>query len=140
MINYNLAGKALIHCLRVSGASLMLVDEDPDLIARVEEERSTIEHELGMKIAILDHLAKRDVCGMTSERPSDAIREGVKGDWPMTIFYTRCAYSNNASMASTYNRQWNDWYAQRSSIQYGSWLPGSCNGKSEPEALQDARD
>lgn len=89
MINYNLAGKALIHCLRVSGAKLVLVDEDTELVARVEDVRSGIEGQLGMRIMFLDQDAKRDVRAMKAERPADTFREGVKGDWPMTIFYTR---------------------------------------------------
>jgi acyl-CoA synthetase (AMP-forming)/AMP-acid ligase II len=89
MINYNLTGKALIHCLKVSGARLLLVDEDAELVARVEDERANIEGQLGMTISVLDGGAKRDICVMKAERPSDAFREGVKGDWPMSIFYTR---------------------------------------------------
>lgn len=89
MINYNLAGKALIHCLKVSGAKLLLADEDPELASRLEDERTSIEGELGMRVSFLDSAAKREIRGMKAERPSDAFRKGVKGDWPMSIFYTR---------------------------------------------------
>jgi acyl-CoA synthetase (AMP-forming)/AMP-acid ligase II len=89
MINYNLAGKALMHCLRVSGAKILLVDEDPELIARIEDVRSDIEGQLGMSITVLDREVKRDIRAMKADRPEDTFRDGVKGDWPMTIFYTR---------------------------------------------------
>lgn len=89
MINYHLAGKALIHCLKVSGAKLLLVDEDTELVARIEDERADIEAQLGMKILVLDADAKRDIRAMKAERPDDAYRKGVKGNWPMSIFYTR---------------------------------------------------
>jgi acyl-CoA synthetase (AMP-forming)/AMP-acid ligase II len=92
MINYNLTGKALIHCLKVSGAKLLLVDEDLELVARVEDEREDIEGHLGMRICVLDAEAKREIRGMTAERPNDSFRKVVKGDWPMTIFYTRQVY------------------------------------------------
>lgn len=89
MINYNLAGKALIHCLSVSGATLLLVDEDPELVARVEDVRADIEMQLGMRISILDGALKNGIRGMKADRPEDAYREGVRGNWPMAIFYTR---------------------------------------------------
>jgi acyl-CoA synthetase (AMP-forming)/AMP-acid ligase II len=89
MINYNLAGKALMHCLKVSGAKLLLVDEDPELVARIDDLRADIEGQLGMRITVLDREVKKVIRTMKAERPEDAFREGVKGDWPMSIFYTR---------------------------------------------------
>ena len=91
MINYNLAGKAVLHCLKVSGATMLLVDEDPELVARIEDVRVDIEEQLKMKITVLDTRVKKDVLAMKAERPEDAFREGVKGDQPMAIFYTRSA-------------------------------------------------
>ena len=89
MINYNLSGKALIHCLKVSGAKSLLVDEDPELVARIEDMRADIEGQLGIRITVLDREVKKDIRTMKAERPEDRFREGVKGDWPMSIFYTR---------------------------------------------------
>jgi acyl-coenzyme A synthetase/AMP-(fatty) acid ligase len=89
MINYNLAGKALIHCLGVSGASLLLVDEDPALRTRVEEVQEQIEGELKMRIIVMDKDVKSGIRSLKAERPSDTYRERVKGDDPMVIFYTR---------------------------------------------------
>jgi len=89
MINYNLAGKALMHCLGVSGASLLLVDEDPALKARVEEVQEQIEGELKMRIIVMDKDLKNGIRSLNAERPSDTYRERVKGDDPMVIFYTR---------------------------------------------------
>ena len=89
MINYNLAGKALLHCLKVSGAKLLLVDEDPELVTRIEDVRADIEGQPGMRIIVLDGAVKKDIRTMKAERPEDGFREGVKGDWPMSIFYTR---------------------------------------------------
>jgi acyl-CoA synthetase (AMP-forming)/AMP-acid ligase II len=88
MINYNLAGKALIHCLKVSGSILLLVDEDPALTARVEEVRSQIEGELGMQLYFINPQIKKEISNQMAERPADAYREGVQGDWPMAMFYT----------------------------------------------------
>jgi acyl-CoA synthetase (AMP-forming)/AMP-acid ligase II len=89
MINYNLAGKALMHCLGVSGASLLLVDEDPALRARVEEVQEQIEGELKMRIIVMDKDVKNGIRSLNAERPSDSYRDRVRGDDPTAIFYTR---------------------------------------------------
>jgi len=89
MINYNLAGKALLHCLRVSGAHLLLVDEETALRQRIEDAKSEIKGELGMKICVMDSDVMREIQCQKAERPQDAYREGVRGDWPMSMFYTR---------------------------------------------------
>jgi acyl-CoA synthetase (AMP-forming)/AMP-acid ligase II len=88
MINYNLAGNALIHCLKVSGATVLLVDGDPTLVDRIEEVRAQIEGELGMRIHIIDSEIKSEISSQKPERPADTFREVVKGDWPMSMFYT----------------------------------------------------
>jgi acyl-CoA synthetase (AMP-forming)/AMP-acid ligase II len=89
MINYNLAGNALMHCLKVPGSKLLIVDEDPALRARIEDVQGKIEGELGMKIRVLDSQTMTEIRGQKAERPEDAHREGVKGDWPMVMFFTR---------------------------------------------------
>lgn len=88
MINYNLSGKALTHCLKVAGSKLILVDEDPELRKRIEDARAEVEG-LGNEILVLDGCVKREIEKMSEERPGDEFREGVQGNWPMSIFYTR---------------------------------------------------
>lgn len=89
MINYNLAGNALIHCLKVSRAKLILVDDNPAFRARIEESQATVEGELGLKICIMDSPTRNGIWSLKPERPENAYRDGVKGDWPMAMFYTR---------------------------------------------------
>jgi len=88
MINYNLAGKALIHCLKVSGATVLLVDADPTLVGRIEDVRSQIDQELEMQISVMDSHVMKEIHNQKAERPADAYREVVQGDWPMAMFYT----------------------------------------------------
>ena len=118
MINYNLAGKALLHCLKVSSASLLLVDEDPALRARIEEVQGTIESQLGMKARIMDSRTGKEVRGLTAERPPDSIREGVRGDWPMVLFYTRYRFVSLFTSGNPNQMQWHNRNAQRCSFQY----------------------
>lgn len=88
MINYNLSGKALLHCLKVAGSSLFLVDDDEALLSRIENDRAEIE-KLGQAIHVLDGSLKQKIYGQPKERPADSCRDQVKGDWPVAIFYTR---------------------------------------------------
>jgi len=75
--------------LKVAGSKLVLVDDDPQLVARIQEARGDIEGELGMKISFLDENTKHIIRNLKAERPGDEFREGVQGTWPMSIFYTR---------------------------------------------------
>jgi acyl-CoA synthetase (AMP-forming)/AMP-acid ligase II len=89
MINYNLAAKALVHCLKVPKVKLLLVDEDPELRKRIEDEQATLEGELDIKIVVMDSLVKADIRTQKTERPEDLYREGVKGTSPAALIYTR---------------------------------------------------
>ncbi|KAG4432586.1 hypothetical protein IFR05_011943 [Cadophora sp. M221] len=88
MINYNLAGKALVHCLRVSDAKLILVGGEMGFRERIEGERGVLEGGLGLRIFVMNEETKGEIRCMRAERPKDEYRDGVKGDWPMSMFYT----------------------------------------------------
>lgn len=89
MINHNLAGEALLHCVRVSGARLLLVDEEGALRARVEEVQEKLWAEMAMEVVVLDGALKTGIALGNEARPDDSYREDVKPDWPMCLFYTR---------------------------------------------------
>ena len=101
LINYNLAGDALVRCLEISGAKLLVVDEEKGCRERIERVRDRIEGELGMKIVILDQALKGKICRMEPKRPERKYREGVKGTFPMCIFYTR--FAPNHSFFDTFS-------------------------------------
>lgn len=88
-INYNLAGDALVHCLKVSGAKLVMVDAEDTCRARIEESRDRIESELGMKVIILDETARINMAATPPERPDDTYRVDITPDSPMALYYTR---------------------------------------------------
>lgn len=89
MINYNLAGKALIYCLKISGATILLVDNEPDLQARINEVSGVLDAEYSMNIIMLDSQTKSEVVAMSVNSPDHSLRAQVKGNWPMCLFYTR---------------------------------------------------
>ena len=88
MINYNISGDALVHCLRLAKAKVLLVDEDEACRIRVEEVRPRIEDELGMKIVILDAAKKEEVSQLPADRPPDTLREPLDGEFPIFLLYT----------------------------------------------------
>ncbi|EER43899.1 AMP dependent ligase [Histoplasma capsulatum H143] len=48
MINYNLTEAGLIHCLKLSGADVIVVDADAECTARIHDQRNEIENDLKM--------------------------------------------------------------------------------------------
>lgn len=88
MINCNLAGDALVHCMKISGAKILVVDEEEKVRTRIEGERQTIE-KLGMQIVVLSEALKNSIAAKTARRPDDSYREGLKGSSPSALFYTR---------------------------------------------------
>ena len=101
MINYNLAGEALVHCVKVPGAKLMLVDDDEKCLERVNNVRGRLERELGIKLVVLSSSLKAEVAAKTMERPSDNLRDGVTQEFPAALFYTRCDFPRSPKLLAT---------------------------------------
>lgn len=87
-INYNLEGKALMHCLAVCETKLLVVDEDAGCQKRIGLSKADIE-ERGTKIAILDSALRQEIAATPLVRPSDDLRKGMKGSFPYCLIYTR---------------------------------------------------
>ena len=88
MVNFNLAGDALVHCLKISGANIVLVDEEEKVRNRVEGVRQTLE-KIGMQAIVLFADLKSSIAAKTAQRPDESYRVGVKGSFPSALFYTR---------------------------------------------------
>ena len=88
MLNFHLAGDALVHSIKISGAKLLVVDEDDECRERVEAVRERLE-EIGIKIQVLDRRLKGEICRLEPKRPEDKLRDGMKGTFPIFLFYTR---------------------------------------------------
>jgi acyl-CoA synthetase (AMP-forming)/AMP-acid ligase II len=89
MINFNLKTGSLVHCLKISRAKLLLVDEDKDCRNRIEESRITVESTLGMKIVLVDNTLRNEVAAMPLDVPNDDYRRDVRGISPACLLYTR---------------------------------------------------
>ncbi|TQS37679.1 hypothetical protein Golomagni_01843 [Golovinomyces magnicellulatus] len=88
LINTNLTGNALLHCLKISSAKILLVDEDEGVRERVESTRERINKEFGITIITLLKETKNEIYQFESKRPDDSHRSNTKGDTPLAIFYT----------------------------------------------------
>ncbi|KAB8220654.1 hypothetical protein BDV33DRAFT_92085 [Aspergillus novoparasiticus] len=89
-INYNLSGDALMHCLKISDAKLVLVDDDDECRARINERKSTIEGDLGMELITVDPTFTTTVL---SRFPTDVPENGrlalnMDGEYPAILLYT----------------------------------------------------
>lgn len=112
MINYHLTGDALIHCVRLSGAKIMVVDWDDEVRARIEENRARLEAELGVKIIILDGEVRGRINALPPTRPDDVLRKGMSIDFPMALIYTSgstgfpkaCAFTVGRAMGLGHKR------------------------------------
>lgn len=89
MINYNLGGDSLIHCLKISDAKILLFDDDEKCRERVITEAERIKDELRMEIIELSSDRKQAIIAKECPRPSDDYRKDVKGDFPSVLLYTR---------------------------------------------------
>ncbi|TID19652.1 Major facilitator superfamily domain [Venturia nashicola] len=112
MINYHLTGDALIHCVKLSGAKVMVVDWDEELRARIEENRARLEGELGVKIIILDEETRARINALPPTRPDDSLRKGMSIEFPMALIYTSgstgfpkaCVFTMGRAMELGHNR------------------------------------
>lgn len=86
-INYNLEGKALLHCLDVCDTKLIVAEPEEGCAARIEGSRQQIEAK-GTKILFLDDRLKNQIKARPVVVPGDEYRKGLKGDFPYTLIYT----------------------------------------------------
>ncbi|KAI1341317.1 acetyl-CoA synthetase-like protein [Xylariaceae sp. FL0016] len=86
LINHNLTRQALLHCLDIADAKLILADGLPTLLERLDAVQEDLEAK-GVKIVKLED-ARPALNATKGERPPDKLREGVKPDSPFGLFYT----------------------------------------------------
>ncbi|KAI1611323.1 AMP dependent ligase [Exophiala viscosa] len=106
MINYNLTGDALVHCLQVSGAHTMIADDDEACQQRINETRDRIQGQLKMQIIILDEAKRREVSSLPAKEPEKSYRHGTKGSDPMGLFYTSGTTGFPKGCSYTLKRTW----------------------------------
>lgn len=87
LFNYNLEGKALLHCLSICESKLLITDSDQNCQIRIAASQSEIEGQ-GMKVFTLDNELKRTVSLYPVDEPGHELRQGIQGDFPYCLLYT----------------------------------------------------
>jgi acyl-CoA synthetase (AMP-forming)/AMP-acid ligase II len=100
LINYNLEGKALLHCLDVCETKLLIIDAEENCQRRINESRGEIEKK-GTKIVTLDADLKQSISTSPAVVPGDEFRTDVKPDFPYALIYTRSRLSSLCLIVTT---------------------------------------
>ncbi|KAH7030618.1 fatty-acyl-CoA synthase [Microdochium trichocladiopsis] len=89
LINYNLEGQGLLHCIDVCGSKVLIVDPDTECQRRIDQSRDEIEGgSRGIKVVTLDGAFKAQLAGYPAKDADDALRRNVKGSDPYILLFT----------------------------------------------------
>ena len=112
-INYNLTGDALLHCLKISGAKVLIVDEESGCRARVEESQDAIIGNLGMKPMVLDDALKAQISTHPTTLPPKELGKHIQGEFPAILLYTSGTTGMPKGCAFTMSRLYTTLYMRR---------------------------
>ncbi|KAL7275935.1 long-chain fatty acid transporter fat1 [Rhizina undulata] len=88
MLNYNLRGERLLHCIVTSTAKLVIVDPEVAEAVADEEARKAIEDGDKRKIIIFDEPLQQEVETWKAVRPDDSVMTGIKPPDMAMLIYT----------------------------------------------------
>lgn len=86
LINTNLASKALVHCVEIAKAKLILADGDDEMLGRLDGVKADLEAS-GYQIFRLGDV-RQEILALEPVRPADELRKIVNMDAPMALAYT----------------------------------------------------
>jgi acyl-CoA synthetase (AMP-forming)/AMP-acid ligase II len=84
MINYNLRGRALAHCIKVAESRLVLADEE---LASFLDETEGLE---GLKKFVLDEPLRMSIANSPVKSVPKEAAEGINPATAVALRYTRC--------------------------------------------------
>ena len=88
MINWNLSGEGLLHCLKVPESKIIVCDEEEGCRTRIEGSKTEM-WKMGVEVQVLDEALKTKIHGGNRSRPGDEMRKDVTRESPMSLIYTR---------------------------------------------------
>lgn len=87
LVNTNLASNALIHCVKIAKARLVLADGDEQMLQQLDGVQPDLQA-TGHQIVKLKDVRQR-IAGLEPTRPSDELRKTVTVLSPLALAYTR---------------------------------------------------
>ena len=90
LINYNLASEALVHCIRISGAKILIYDSAEDCVARISGSQQQLGGLSIDTIRLTDDF-RWEISQFPETRPIVDAFENATGLFSVGLFYTRYA-------------------------------------------------
>ena len=88
LLNYHIGADVLIHCARLGGFKVLLVDSEHDCQARVRNEQERL-GKMEVSVVTLSEQLKAGIALSKPVRPDDHLRELDCGKQTVAFFYTR---------------------------------------------------
>jgi acyl-CoA synthetase (AMP-forming)/AMP-acid ligase II len=88
MVNWNLADDALVHCVKLASAKMLLVDDEEGCWARAEAQRERLA-EAGISLVRVNAGLREKITGLRIVRPGDELRAHIGAQSPAALIYTR---------------------------------------------------
>lgn len=137
LVNTNLASKALVHCVQIAKAKLVLADGDEQMLNRLDGVRPNLEA-TGHQIVKLKDV-RQHIFGLEPIRPAGELRNTIRITSPMALAYTRHVFLHSPSLLiptpafalaesqpfvlpRLTHLQWNHRPAQSSHLSHDCWL------------------
>ena len=92
-LNYNLTGQPLLHCIRISTARIVIVEEEvsaqftPEMLDTVASPEFR-DGKGPVQVVVFDEAVERHILAVDGKREPDASREGVRADNMSSLIYT----------------------------------------------------
>jgi acyl-CoA synthetase (AMP-forming)/AMP-acid ligase II len=103
MVNFNLEGGGLVHCVRISKARIILIDDE---LARRVLENDNLKS-LGLQMLVLNDDLKTQIEGRAARDLPESVTHGSNEMSAVALRYTRHVW--NQAPGSTNMVQWNNW-------------------------------
>ncbi|MCJ1355531.1 MAG: hypothetical protein MMC33_005523 [Icmadophila ericetorum] len=87
-LNWNLAGEPLVHCIKISGAKIMIFDTEEGCSGRINAVKNKLEEDLQIRTIPLTDELKSKIATLPASRPDDRYRANVTPTSPAMLIYT----------------------------------------------------
>lgn len=86
LVNYNISSGPLLHCIKISGSHLMVVDDEDSCAQRVREVQKELQDAAAVEVVFMTQDMESSVASMPVAPPPRHLRQGRT---PLGLLYTR---------------------------------------------------